>query len=187
MLFARVVAALSLIVPSSVAPELPEPSPLVQVVCPTSPFTASMGTAFKIARNLAVSVKHVTDNPVCFINGQPIKAWEHPSKDFSLIEIDLPGKALKIDCGGFVKDRKYLAEGYARGLPFVTTVGLTGTGQSDAGFSILTGIFTVVPGMSGGVVVDAETGAAVGTINVHTFETGLSGSVPFKETSLCQS
>lgn len=176
---------LLLVAPTSANPDT-QPSPESQVVCPTSPFSAIVGTAFKIARNLAVSVKHVTRNSPCYINGVPVKAWEHPSKDFSLIEIELPGKPLKVDCGGFIAGRKYLARGFARGLPYETTVELTGTGQSDMGFSILTGVLTVIPGQSGGPIVDAETGAVVGTINIFVFEKGLSGSIPLSETSLCE-
>jgi hypothetical protein len=96
------------------------------------------------------------------------------------------GKYLKIDCGGFVKGRQYVAVGYARAAPFLTTVALEATGQTYDGFAILVGIFTVVPGMSGGAVLDADTGKVVGTVNVYNMEQGWSGSVPLSETPLCR-
>jgi hypothetical protein len=40
--------------------------------------------------------------------------------------------------------------------------------------------------MSGGPVLDAETGKVVGTINVYDEPSGMSGSVPLSETPVCK-
>lgn len=162
---------------------------IVQVSCPVAvngiPIGAATGTAFKIGRNFLVSVKHVTTFGNCSIGGLPIQAWQHPGKDFSLIQAQVPGPSLDIDCNGYVKGRRYLAIGYARGRPFQTTVELEGTGETYGGFDVLKGMFTVIPGMSGGPVIDAETGKVVGVINVYNFQLGHSGSIPLRDTSLC--
>jgi hypothetical protein len=44
----------------------------------------------------------------------------------------------------------------------------------------------VIPGMSGGPIVDAETGRVVGTVNKENFEAGLSWSVQLKDTPICK-
>jgi hypothetical protein len=148
-----------------------------------------MGTAFRIGpQGLTLSVNHVTSSGRCFISGKEIEiAYKSPVADFSELN-GRPGPWLPIDCGGFVKDRKYLAVGHARGLDELTTVELTGTDTIDKdGQARLEGVFSVIPGQSGGPVIDAETGRVVGTINMEDFEEGLSWSVPLKGTPVCRS
>jgi len=156
-----------------------------KVVCPV-PDGYSMGTAFRVGGSLLLTVKHVTAEAPCYIDGRPVKVlYTDPKRDFSMISDGSSGPSLKIDCGGFVKGRKYLAVGHARGRDELTTVELEATGDSNWGFSVLTGVFTVVPGQSGGPVIDAETGAVVGTVNVYEFTEGVSGSVPLRDTPVC--
>ena len=163
----------------------PPPQPMIpKVVCPTV-FAVSMGTAFRVSPHLLVSVRHVTNWPVCEIDGQAIKSWNDPDKDFSLIADDRAGPFLKVDCGGFVKGRKYIAVGHARGLDQLTIVEMIATGITRGGFYALSGIFTVVPGQSGGPIIDAETGKVVGTVNTYDAANGLSGSIELKGTALC--
>ena len=77
--------------------------------------------------------------------------------------------------------------GYARGLDTLTTVDLTATGTSMDIFAVLSGVFTVVPGMSGGPVIDPQTGKVVGIVNLYNMQAGMSGSIPLKATPICQS
>lgn len=182
-------AALALLVPSTVAPAsvdqvvIPE-SAIVQVICPVTGGW-SAGTAFRVGGYL-LSVNHVTKPGTCTISGKPVKIdYVAPKQDFSMLDSD-PGPFLKVDCGGFVKGHQYLAIGYARAAPFLTTVALIATGQTSDGFAILEGIFTVIPGMSGGAVIDSETGKVVGTVNVYNMEEGWSGSVPLSDTPVCK-
>jgi hypothetical protein len=143
-----------------------------------------MGSAFRIGK-LLLSVKHVTNYPECYINGKKITVvYTAPDQDFSIIS-DSEGPFLKVDCGGFVKGRKYLSVGHARGLDTLTTVELVATGVTIAGQAALKGVFTVIPGMSGGPVIDEETGKVVGTVNSYIMESGLSGSVALKGTPIC--
>lgn len=181
------VAAAALLVPSATTPATVDISPaaIVQVICPTAT-GYSAGTAFRIGHGLMLSVNHVTHYSRCTIDDAPVKvSYVAPDADFSMLGGG-EGSFLKIDCGGFVRGRKYLAIGYARGLPVETVVPLIGTGKSSGGLAVLIGIFTVVPGMSGGPIVDAETGAVVGTVNTYDFERGLSGSVELKGTPVCK-
>jgi hypothetical protein len=143
-----------------------------------------MGSAFRIG-TLLLSVKHVTNYPECYINGKKITVvYSAPDQDFSIIS-DSEGPFLKVDCGGFVKGRKFLAVGHARGLDRLTTVELEGTGETTNGYAILKGISVVIPGMSGGSIIDAETGKVVGTINAFDMVNGLSYSVPLSNTPIC--
>ena len=188
MIRALVLAA-ALLIPSPVAPaSLPlvvvQPSSIQQVICFGKGYI-SAGTAFRVGPQLELSVNHVTSEPNCYIDGKPINlAYKSPDRDFSELVAD-DGPYLTIDCGGFVKGKRYLAIGYARGLPNLYTVELTGTGQTDSGESVLTGMVPVIPGMSGGPVIDEETGRVVGTTNMENFEEGLSWSVPLSSTPLC--
>jgi hypothetical protein len=186
-----VVAAASVLIAAPVA--TPDPLPLViispqaivQVLCfGKNEITA--GTAFRIGR-LFLSVNHVTSSGNCFIDGKPIKiTWQSPTTDFSMLAAD-PGPYIAVDCNGFVRGKKYLAIGYARGLPQTTLVELVGTGEVKHGQALLAGMFTVVPGQSGGPIIDEETGKAVGTVNAENFEEGYSISVELKSTPVCRS
>ena len=175
---------------ANIEQEVVTPEAIVQVVClgvsdKGIPYIRA-GTAFRVGPTIMLSVNHVTAGPAkCFIGKAPIKVtYASPNADFSMLDGD-NGPSLKIDCGGFVKDRRYVAIGYARGRPFLTTIDLTGAGVKQDGWSVLTGMLTVIPGMSGGPILDADTGKVVGTVNVENFEQGMSGSVALKDTPIC--
>lgn len=192
MILRAALAAMGLLVPSTVAPATVEqtvisPDAIVQVICPTTGGYFA-GTAFRVGpTGITLSVNHVTKTGTCLIDGKRVKlSYSSPDKDFSMIDGDR-GPYLGIDCGGFIKGRHYIAIGYARGLPFQTTVEMIGTGQKSGQFSILVGLWTVIPGMSGGPIVDAETGRVVGTTNVYNFEGGWSGSLALADTPVCRS
>lgn len=188
-MFRSVLACLLLAVPSSTAPATHDTAQIdegaiLQVICPMVGGW-SAGTAFRIGPTIYLSVNHVTAPGTCTIDGKKIVvAYASKTQDFSMVAGN-PGPFLKVDCGGFVKGRKYIAIGYARGLPFETTVELVGTGQKSGPYSVLVGIFTVIPGMSGGAVVSEETGAVVGLVNVYDFQHGTSGSIALADTPIC--
>jgi hypothetical protein len=187
---AALIALASVLLPVPVAPAIPEtvvidPASIVQVICPTDDGYKA-GTAFRVGNDLMLSVNHVTSGGDCFINGQRVVVrYASEDEDFSMLE-GSPGPSLKIDCGGFVRGRRYIAIGFARGLPTETSVELYGTGMSDDGLALLTGMFTVIPGQSGGPVIDAETGKVVGTVNTDDFQQGISGSVELRGTPVCR-
>jgi sulfur relay (sulfurtransferase) DsrF/TusC family protein len=52
--------------------------------------------------------------------------------------------------------------------------------------AILEGVWTVIPGQSGGAVLDPDTHKVVGVVNTYDMEGGLSGSVELKRTSVCR-
>jgi hypothetical protein len=70
-------------------------------------------------------------------------------------------------------------------LDQLTTVELEGTGQTTNGYAILKGISVVIPGQSGGSIIDAETGKAVGMVNAYDMAKGLSYSIPLSATPVC--
>jgi hypothetical protein len=178
-MIAKYLAAALLVAPASVAPAIPE-SAVEKVTC-----IPGVGSAFRIGKNTFASVAHVTNLGGCMIDGRPIQVvYTSPDKDFSIIKADSPGPTLRIDCGGFVANRKYSARGYARGIAEIS-IELVGTGKERAGLSILWGIFTVIPGQSGGAVIDDLTGKVVGTINAYDAPQGYSGSVELRGTPLC--
>jgi hypothetical protein len=187
----RSLLALALLIPSaSVTETLPlvvvQPDSIVQVLC-FGKDSESAGTAFRVGPQFLLSVNHVTSGPEqCFIGGKPINlAWKSPTSDFSELLGD-EGPYLPIDCKGFVKDRHYIAIGFARGISPATTVDLVGTGEHDHGMALLVGMVPVIPGMSGGPVIDAETGRVVGVVNAENFEDGLSWSQELKDEPVCR-
>lgn len=164
-----------------------QPESIVQVIC-FAPGAVTAGTAFRIGpTGLLLSVNHVTSTKAqCYIAGKPINlAYKSPTADFSELQGD-DGPYLDIDCGGFVKGRKYIALGYGRGLKTLTEVELIGTGQHSNGEATLMGVFSVVPGQSGGPIIDEQTGKVVGTVNMENYEEGLSWSVELKNTPVCK-
>ena len=143
------------------------------------------GSAFWVGPHTLISVAHVTSLGGCFINGKPIHVIETKG-DFAVLQSDdATDEWLRIDCSGFVSGHTYTAIGYARGLPVQTTVDVVATGETFNGFSRLWGVFTVIPGQSGGPVIDTSTGKAVGTVNVYDPQRGDSGSVALKDTPQC--
>lgn len=166
-------------VPTFTAASVPG-SPILKVEC-----LEGSGSAFRVGPHLIASVDHVTSLGGCFIDGEPVEV-SYRSGDFSLVTpVGTSREWLKVDCGGFIKGRKYRAEGYARGLDKIQDVDLEGTGDGAGQFSLLEGTFTVIPGMSGGPIVDDETGKVVGTVNTYNYPAGISGSIALRDTKLC--
>jgi hypothetical protein len=120
------------------------------------------------------------------INGVPIHVIYTSAKaDFSILTDDRAGQWLKVDCGGFVAGREYIAIGHPRGTDGLVAVPMIATGRTEDGEAVLVGIFTAQPGHSGGAIIDAETGKVVGTINAADWEHGMTDSVELKNTPVC--
>jgi hypothetical protein len=170
-------------------PAIPQTAAQVFIPAATVPLvdcTYSAGSAFRIGPHLLLSVNHVTSGLQCKIDGQYIRIeYKSRKSDFTELSDDRSGPWLRVDCGGFVAGREYLAIGHARGIEPLTTVKLTGTGYHDGNMARLVGIFTAQPGQSGGPIIDAETGAVVGTVNAANWEHGATFSVELKGTPVC--
>jgi hypothetical protein len=145
----------------------------------------SRGSAVKIGPNTLLSVAHVTSGEGCMIGGKPFKIIATKG-DFSVLLSEITSdRWLQHDCGGFVGGRTYTAIGFARGLNSQTTIDAVAMGERIWGFERLWGVFTVIPGMSGGGFIDQSTGRLVGMVNVYEARRGDSGSVALKDTSIC--
>lgn len=145
----------------------------------------SRGSAFYVGPTTLVSVAHVTSNEGCKIKGQPIKVIAIEG-DFSILSGEPSTVWLKIDCAGYIPGHLYTAWGYARGLYTLTSVDLTATDEWAWGVRRLWSIFTVIPGQSGGPLIDPLTDKAVGTVNTYNAGRGDSGSVELKDTQICR-
>jgi hypothetical protein len=135
-----------------------------------------------------ISVAHVTAMHECKIDGHPITVTEqNGGEDFSRLQV-ASGRHIpvKVNCGGFKVGSYVYAYGYALGLPYQTRVTMRVTeAMSGDGFRVLVGTYSVIPGMSGGLVMNAK-GEAVGMVNAYRPYTGLSMSRDLRTTSLCQ-
>jgi hypothetical protein len=145
------------------------------------------GSAVQIAGQW-ISVAHVTAMHDCEIDGHPIAVLEqNGAEDFSrLIVVSNRHVPIKISCAGMHPGQFVWAYGYAMGLPFQTRVTMRVTEAfGDNGQRELIGTYTVIPGMSGGLVMNAR-GEAVGVVNAFRPYSGLSFSRDLRQTSLCQ-
>jgi hypothetical protein len=166
--------------------------PIPKVACPDG-----SGTAFRVGPHLLLTAKHVATHKGCTIDGQPMKvAWVSPTSDVALLSDDRSGRFLHVDCGGFVQGRTYAALGYARGLDQITRVEMVAIGEAvgvrlegkpqSGPMGVLVGVFTSVPGQSGGPIVDAMTGDATGIVSGGNFEVAVSVSVALRDTPICK-
>ena len=135
-----------------------------------------------------ISVAHVTSMHDCRIDDQPITVTEqNGGKDFSrLVVASNRHVPVKVNCGGMKVGSVVWAYGYAFGLPVQTRVAMRVTEVVDErGMRELIGAYTVIPGMSGGLIENAK-GEAVGLVNAYRPFSGLSFSRDVRDTSLCQ-
>jgi hypothetical protein len=149
------------------------------------------GTAFKVAANKYLSVNHVTQNTGCKIEGKPVfVTYNDPHGDFSIISIyDPEPGGIEISCDGFQDGGVYEAIGFARGDPQSVAILLRATKVPNLpsllrGWSMFMGVEYVIPGMSGGAILDPQ-GRAVGMVNAYFAPFGLSWSRSLKDTALC--
>lgn len=197
ILKACVAGALALVcVPSAKAEQAYTHPHIVQVICPVTRIHegklqhgVARGTAWRISKGRFASVDHVTRAGTCTINGQPITI-EHgdPFGDFSIVRVeDSVDGGIPVNCNGFYHGYHYYSVGFARGAPQSVSVTLRANKLFPNFFErwqIFTGIETMIPGMSGGPVLNIR-GEAVGSVNALNPKYGLSWSRSLKDTILC--
>ena len=165
-----------------------EPRPIAnypmvhQVIC-----AGGKGTAFRIGPTTLVTAEHVSAIGGCTVDGIPFTATPEKDLDVAILDYPLPRLGgMRINCEGFKPGRYYFAVGYAKGWPWQTMVVLYATyRKADNGQRMLLGSPTVIPGQSGGPVMD-ETGAVVGVVNAYSPFFPISFSRELKDTSLCK-
>jgi hypothetical protein len=181
--------ALALQMPNYELAETPFTHPFVkQVRC-----DKVRGSAFKVGANKYLTVNHVSENTGCKIEGNPIfVTYKDPKGDFSILSVyDPEPGGIEISCEGFKDGGVYNAIGFARGAPQSVSIMLRATSMINLpsllrGWSMFMGVEYVIPGMSGGAILD-EQGRAVGMVNAYFAPFGLSWSRSLKDTALCQS
>lgn len=168
----------------------PEQAPLVYLNYPLVhrvDCDEGRGTAFRVGQNHWLSVAHVTSLHNCTIDGAPIAVTEQDgTRDFTRLDTHraVPN-GFRINCHGFIPGQWYWSVGFAGGKPYQTAIALYATYAHAAnGLRVLIGPYAVIPGMSGGPVMD-RTGAVVGTVNAYIPGTGISLSRELKTTSVC--
>jgi hypothetical protein len=144
------------------------------------------GTAFRVGSNHWLSVAHVATLSHCAIDGSKVTTTEiDGAHDFARMDTTDKRSGFRVNCGGFVPGHWYWAIGHAKGLPFQTAIALYATyAKSPDGKRVLIGEYAVIPGMSGGPVLD-DAGQVVGTVNAYIVGTTVSLSRELKDTSVC--
>ena len=191
MLVKAVCAAAMLLAPvSSAVPQTApqtELGPIPKVVCRVSTGYI-MGTAFRVGNGVFVTARHVINQGECSIEGQPVTIlYKSPDSDYAILGDRRPGKFIPVDCDGYKTGNAYVALGHARGSDNLYAVDMIAVTLRYPGvpMSLLAGIFTAQPGMSGGPILDRETLKVVGMTNTGDWERGLTGSIQLKDTPIC--
>jgi hypothetical protein len=145
------------------------------------------GTAFRVGGPHWLSVAHVTALHACSIDGYPIKVTEqNGERDFARLDTaSTAPNGFKISCRGFVPGHWYWSVGYANGGPIQYAIPLYATyAKAPDGKRVLIGEDAVIPGMSGGPVMNAA-GEVVGLVNAYLPGTGISFSRDLRDTAAC--
>jgi hypothetical protein len=145
------------------------------------------GTAFRIGGHHWISVAHVTALNLCQVGTEKINVTvQDGPNDFSEFDTQSVGNGFKVNCEGFKPGQWYWAIGHAHGAPFQTQIALYATYAKAAdGKRILVGPYNVIPGMSGGPVLNAA-GEVVGTVNAYNPDTPISLSRELKGSPVCR-
>lgn len=188
----------ALLIPSPVAPaSVPLADAIPKVVCPARD-GQYMGTAFYVGPHLLLTARHISANAPCFIDGEPMHVtYTAPNDDYAVLSDDRTGRFIHADCQGFVADRQYAVLGHGRGVDTIVRVDVVASGETyyakpkddvpyRGPYSVLRGMFEGVPGQSGGPIVDAETGDAVGIVSAADWENGITLAVPLSDTPVCK-
>jgi hypothetical protein len=133
-----------------------------------------------------ISADHVTSLSFCEIEGHPIDAKGERGLDFSTLRVAIRGAQFKVNCDGIKPGSWVFAAGYAGGYSWQTMTRHLATYQkTDDGLRILLGSPTVIPGMSGGAVLN-EKGEIVGIVNAYSKIYPISYTRELRDTSLCR-
>lgn len=150
------------------------------------------GTAFYTGANALTSANHVTSENNCATENELISVTYADARiDFSSSRTPATeSQPLQVDCRGFQDGREYIAVGYAHGAPVQRTVvtmrsALVNPAFQWEDFTTLVGRERFIPGMSGGPIFDAETGAVVGIVRGYNDFPGISYARDIKDTPLC--
>lgn len=129
-----------------------------------------MGSAVRVADGSYVSASHVMSNDLCTVGGKAVQMTSN-NGGLDFATFTLPGKRRKgvaIDCAGVQEGHWYYAIGYARGWPRQQMMTLRSRGEAvfADGRAVLRGDETVIPGQSGGAILN-ERGELVAIINAY--------------------
>lgn len=151
------------------------------------------GTGFYTGAQALTSANHVTEGNNCGTDNEVIQTVYADAKlDFSSSRVTQAGEPLQVDCNGFKEGREYIGIGYAHGqeiqrVVVVSPNSLISPLYQWEDFTTLVGRERLIPGMSGGPVVDAETGKVVGIVRGYNGVPGISYARDVKDTPLCPS
>ena len=161
----------------------------------------ALGTAVYIdSRGIFMTAHHVSEYEQCTdaISGKPLNTYySDEENDFALLSMDTKGdnRFVQTSCAGFVTGKTYYSVGFAKGYDLsIHKVVATnkysgkdfvvdGIARPNAHLRKLEGV--LIQGMSGGAMIDLETGIVVGINNV-TLPWTEAYSKELKDTVLCR-
>jgi hypothetical protein len=153
-------------------------------VVPLVKCTDSLGSAVRISDDVVISAAHVTDGEDCEIDGEPMQVvYTALGVDFTAARVKMAeGYVAIVSCEGIIPGERYYAFGHALGgKPNVEPLIGTNKKYENGGTSLRGRVF---PGMSGGMVANAE-GAFVAITIQYNDTVDESVVVSLKDTKLC--
>jgi hypothetical protein len=160
---------------------------------PGSFTSSSSGSGVRISDNIVITARHVIQDHntgqyrECEIAGRPVKLrWVHPHADLVAVEVELGiGYRAPYSCEGIKPGRRYMAIGHSSIADGAVFMMLTGTNVplDKWGRAQLNG--TAFPGMSGGEIVDMESGSFVAITVAKDVDKPWVWAVPLTNTYLC--
>lgn len=179
----------------SAAPEIDfAPVPMFTYLQPVKMLMCgqSRGTGWYSRVTGLSSVNHVTSEPGCQIDTGPVQTVYSDGKlDYSSSHVDAVEAPFEVDCAGLIKGRQYIAVGFAHGLAVQRAVVVSPEADDLPNMqwddsTTMVGTERLIPGMSGGPVIDAETGKVAGLVRGYNSFPGISYAVDVKLTPLCR-
>jgi hypothetical protein len=150
------------------------------------------GTGFYVMANVLASAHHVTQGDNCATDTELVAVKFASEKlDYSQsYAATADPDPMEIDCEGFVEGRQYIAVGYAHGAMLQRAVVVSHAANVLPGlewedYTTMVGTERFIPGMSGGPVIDALSGKAVGLVKGYNNFPGISYARALKDTPLC--
>lgn len=162
------------------------------ILCKKPDGRTGQGTGVSIGNGMFITAEHVVRH-ACEISGEPVEVlYKSAALDFAVARVKEPfGAKRNYSCDRLRPGKIYLAQGHVGNGTFQLSVAYSGFSNfnGNGGFkgqAIFLGPVQFIPGMSGGEIIDPDTGKQVAVISGYSEElTLVSYGRLLRDTYLC--